>query len=240
MRIVLLLIGLILSADGLYYGAVTGMGAGEAAVVAMGIIFILWATFYEAFKEKGFLKFLKYLFSIIMALFVVYSAAVCVIGKMDTATGREDYVIVLGAGLNGSEPSAVLQSRLDKAIEFMDKNSSATAVVSGGQGQGETISEAEAMSDYMVLHGISDDRIILENTSSSTYENFENSKAAVEDGSVVFITNEFHVFRASQMAIMNGISATHISADTPVTMLPVSCAREMIAQAMSFRYYLNE
>lgn len=239
MRIILLLIGLLLSIDGLSYGAVTGMGIGEASVVAMGIMFILWATFRDAFREKGFLRFLKGLFSVVMVLFVVYSAAVCVIGKMDNATGREDYVIVLGAGLNGSAPSRVLMNRLDKAIEYMNKNSSATVIVSGGQGRGELVSEAQAMANYMILHGISDDRILLEDSSTSTYENFLNSKAATDDGSVVFITNDFHVFRASQMAVLNGLNASHISASTPITMLPVSCAREMIAQIATVRYYLQ-
>lgn len=238
MRIILMLIGLALSADGLYYGATTGMGTGEAVVVAMGIMFILWSTFYEAFRKNGFLKFIKALFSICMALFIVYSAAVCFVGQTDTATGREDYVIVLGAGLNGTEPSPILESRLDKAIEYMNKNSSATAIVSGGQGRGELISEAKAMANYMMLHGINEERILLEDEAQSTYENFLNSKEATEDGNVVFVTNEFHVFRSSLMAIMNGISATHISAKTPVTMLPVSCAREMIAQIAAVRYYL--
>lgn len=239
MRVILFLIGLILSIDGLSYGAVTGMGIGEAIIVAMGIMFILWATFCDAFCEKGFLRFLKGLFSVAMIVFVVYSVAVCVMGRMDNATGREDYIIVLGAGLNGSEPSTVLTNRLDRAIEYMNKNSDATAIVSGGQGRGETVSEAQAMSNYMILHGISDDRILLEDSSTSTYENFLNSKAAADSGSTVFVTNDFHVLRASQMAELNGLNASHIAAATPVTMLPVACAREMIAQIATIRYYLQ-
>ena len=215
------------------------MGIGEALVVAMGIMFILLATFREAFRERGFLRFLKGFFSVMMILFVIYSAAVCVIGRMDNYTGREDYVIVLGAGLNGSEPSQVLKNRLDKAIEYMNKNSSATAIVSGGQGRGESVSEAQAMSNYMILHGISDERILLEDSSTSTYENFMNSKAAAEGGSVVFVTNDFHVPRALQMAGLNGINASHMAAPTPVTMLPVACARELIAQLATVRYYLR-
>lgn len=239
MRVILFLLGVLLSAYGLYYGAVTGMGVGEAAIVAIGIMLILWSTFYEAFRRNGFLKFWKGLFSVVMILFVVYSATVCFIGRMDNATGREDYIIVLGAGLEGSEPSPALKSRLDKAIEYMNKNSSATAIVSGGQGRGETITEAQAMSHYMMLHGISSDKILLEETSKSTYENFLNSKTAAEDGSVVFVTNDFHVIRASQMAKLNGINASHIAAETPITMLPVSCAREMAAQIAVLRYYIQ-
>ena len=62
MGVLLFIIGIILSAGGLYYGALAGMGLGEAIVIGMGIFFILWATFREAFKTKGFLRFLKGLF----------------------------------------------------------------------------------------------------------------------------------------------------------------------------------
>ncbi|MCD8180853.1 MAG: YdcF family protein [Firmicutes bacterium] len=237
MRVVLFVLGLLFSADGLYCAAVNYMGTGEAIIVAIGIIFILWSSFYDAAKEKLFLRFLKRLFVFAMTVLVLYSGAICALGTMDDSTYNEDYLVVLGAGLNGNSPSPVLKKRLEKAVEYLSVNDSATVIVSGGQGKGETISEALAMENYLVSNGVSDDRIILETESTSTYENFEFS-APVLDGSVVFITNEFHVVRASLMAELNGIDASHISAPTPIVMLPVSCAREAAAQIASIRYYI--
>ena len=52
---------------------------------------------------------------------------------------------MLGAGLKGDTPSLALERRLEKAAEYMNKNGNAIAIVSGGQGKGETISEAQAM-----------------------------------------------------------------------------------------------
>ena len=52
---------------------------------------------------------------------------------------------MLGAGLKGDTPSLALERRLEKAAEYMNKNGNAIAIVSGGQGKGETISEAKAM-----------------------------------------------------------------------------------------------
>ena len=239
MRVILFLIGLLLSADGLYYGATTAMGAGEAIVVGIGLVFILWSVFYDAFREKRFLRFLKGVFIFFMTMLVVYSVAVCIVGKMDNETYREDYAIVLGAGLSGYEPAPALAARLDKAVEYLNKNSNATVIVSGGQGKGEIIPEAQAMQSYLVRHGINEGRIIMEERATSTYENFLYSKEAISDGSVVFITNDFHVIRSAQMAKLNGINATHMSAPTPVTMLPVSCAREAAAHIASVRYYFD-
>ena len=239
MRVILFLIGLLLSADGLYYGATTAMGAGEGIVVVIGLIFILWGVFYDAFREKKFLKFLKGVFVFCMMVLVVYSAAVCMVGRMDNATYREDYVVVLGAGLNGDVPSPTLASRLDKAVEYLNKNSNATAIVSGGQGKGETIPEAQAMQSYLVRHGINEGRIIMEESAENTYENFLYSKEAMDTDSVVFITSDFHMIRSAQMAKLNGINAAHIGASTPITMIPVACAREAAAQIATVRYYID-
>ena len=152
MRVILFILGLLFSADGLYFASTTSMGVGEAFTVAIGIMFILWSTFYDAFKTKGFLKFIKGLFTFGMIVLVIYSGIICVVGKSDNATYREDYIIVLGAGLKGDTPSLALERRLEKAAEYMNKNGNAIAIVSGGQGQGETISEAQAMENYLLNH----------------------------------------------------------------------------------------
>ena len=71
-----------------------------------------------------------------MIVLVIYSGIICVVGKSDNATYREDYIIVLGAGLKGDTPSLALERRLEKAAEYMNKNGNAIAIVSGGQGKG--------------------------------------------------------------------------------------------------------
>ena len=238
MKLVLFFIGLLFSADGLYYAATTAMGTGEAITVAIGIIFILWGVFRDEINESGFFKFLKRMFAFCMIILVAYSVTVCFIGRDDTATYREDYVIVLGAGLSGEEPSPVLEKRLDKAIEYLNRNNNAKVIVSGGQGKGENMTEALAMYNYLVRSGIDPERIAQEEKATSTYENFMYSKEFMEDGTAVFITNDFHVVRSVQMAQLNDMEVTHIAAPTPVTLLPVSCVRELVAQAAALRYYI--
>lgn len=236
MRIILFLIGFIFSAMGLCTAYVTNMGTGEAAVVVIGIVFILWSVFYDSVKNKKFLRFLRGLFITGLIITLLYSAGICVFGNLNNATYNEQYVIVLGAGLNGAEPTLALQSRLDTTVDYMNRNTEAVAIVSGGRGTGETITEAEAMESYLISKGIDSGRILREEQATSTYENFALSKNYV-DGSCVFITNEFHVLRSLQMAKMNGIDAAHIGAPTPITLLPVSCVRELLAQIAVIRYF---
>lgn len=236
MHIILFLIGLIFSAVGLCAAYFTNMGTGEAAFVVIGIVFILWSVFCDSVKNKKFLRFLRGLFVTGLAITLLYSAGICVFGTLNNATYNERYVIVLGAGLNGTEPTLALQSRLDATVDYMNRNTDAVAIVSGGQGTGETITEAEAMESYLISKGIASGRILREEQATSTYENFALSKNYV-DGSCVFITNEFHVLRSLQMAKMNGIDAAHIGAPTPITLLPVSCVRELLAQIAVIRYF---
>ncbi len=238
MQIILFIIGLALSADGLYYGATTGLGVGEALVVGMGVTFILWSVLYDAARTNGFLKFLKRLFIFCMTVFVAYSCAVCVVGHMDNSTYDETYLIVPGAGLSGTGPSRVLEERLKKAAEYLNRNSAAMVIVSGGQGIGEEMAEGDAMRNYLKRCGIDEGRIIVEDDAESTYENFRYSSALVNGESAVFITNDFHVVRSEQMAKLNGVDAKHIGAPTPITLLPVSCAREMAAEIATIRYYI--
>ncbi len=237
MRIILFLIGLALSLDGLYCGAVGAMTLGEAMVTGIGIAFILWSVFYDAFRKKKFLRFLKGLFMTCIVILLIYSAGICVFGNINTVTYDEDYVIVLGAGIKDTEPSLTLQRRLDKTIEYMNRNKKAVAIVSGGKGYGESIPESQAMKAYLVNRGIEEERIIEDENATSTYENFVYSKMAADSGKIAFITSDFHVLRSWQMAKVNGIEATHMGASTPISTLPVVCAREFVAQIATIRYY---
>lgn len=240
LRIILFIIGLALSLDGLYCGYTGSMGVGEAIIVADGIILLLWASFYDAFKHKKFLRFVKTLFSILMTVFIVYSCVVCTIGRLDNHTGRETYAIVLGSPLKDNEPTEVLASRLDAAVDYLEKNPDAKVVVSGARESMGELSEARAMSNYLILRGISDERIMMDESAFNTHGTFLNSRDVVENERVVFITSDFHVLRSAQMAELCGIyNASHIGAPTPPWQIPAACAREMLAQIYAFRYFVG-
>lgn len=142
-----------------------------------------------------------------------------------------DYIIVLGAQVRKSGPSRVLRYRLDKAIEYLNENPETICIVSGGQGVNEHISEAEGMAEYLKEKGIPSERIVLENKSINTAQNISNSKALMEeDASVGIVTNDFHVFRALQIAKKQGLeNVCGIAADSNRLYLLTNMVREFFA-----------
>ena len=122
------------------------------------------------------------------------------------------YVIVLGAAVYGETPSVTLEHRLEGAVRCLAMNPEAKAVVSGGQGAGEDISEAECMRRYLSEHGIAPERILIEDRSTSTKENLAFSKAVIEaDGGttdrVVIVSSGYHLYRAQKTAEQLGMRA---------------------------------
>ena len=92
-------------------------------------------------------------------------------GLEPKANGSNDYAIILGAKVNGEIPSLSLQYRLDAALDYAKENPHVYLILSGGQGAGEHISEAKAMKRFLVENGIQEERLLIEDMSTSTYEN---------------------------------------------------------------------
>lgn len=108
-----------------------------------------------------------------------------------------DYLIVLGAHVRGERLSKALLERTVKALEYLRENPGTRAVLSGGRGEGEDISEAEAMRRFLVKEGVSPSRLLLEERSTNTKENLDYSLEIIGDMScsVGVVTNHYHVFR---------------------------------------------
>ena len=139
-----------------------------------------------------------------------------------------DCLIILGAGLYGEYPSRILVSRLDRALEYQNTQNNIPIIVSGGQGPGETITEAEAMSRYLEGRGIDVNQIWKEEDSTSTWENLAYSLALMEENgidaenaTVAIVTNEFHLYRAKRIAGQLGLNAIGVAAETPYPSLRV-------------------
>ena len=130
--------------------------------------------------------------------------------------GHAAYLIVLGAQVRGRKITDSLLRRLDAAIPYLLQHMETTVIVSGGQGPGEDITEAEAMAEYLETQGISRERIIKEEKSTSTRENLRYSRQFLKspEEPVCIVTNDFHLYRAlitgSQEGYKNlsGIAAT--------------------------------
>ena len=142
-----------------------------------------------------------------------------------------DYIIVLGAQVYEHGPSRVLKYRLDEAIEYLNDNPDTMCIVSGGKGHNEPFAEAIGMADYFKKNGISEERIVLETKSLTTEQNISNSMELMEkDSSVGIVTNNFHMFRAIQIAKKQGLkNVCGIAAESTQLYLHNNMLREFFA-----------
>lgn len=143
-----------------------------------------------------------------------------------------EYVIVLGAHIEGICVTNSLRRRLDKAIDYAKRYPDVKIIVSGGQGKGEDITEAEAMKTYLVERGIPSCHIWEENRSKTTRENLQYSAAFLpgREAAVGIVTNNFHIYRAKQYARRLGYqNPIGISAGCNRVLLPNYLTRELFA-----------
>lgn len=168
-------------------------------------------------RKRNYKKiFVILLLILIVVQFVAVEGLIIFNGKSDKEV-QADYLIVLGAAIEGETITPFLKARLDAGVIYLQKYPDAKVVVSGGQGKGEDITEAEAMRRYLVANGIDENRILLEPTATSTMENFKLSKRLIENitgeplTEAVFVSNSFHILRSKMLARRNNLKAHAIS-----------------------------
>ena len=198
---------------------------------AIGVFFLFWAfllhtDFFASHKR------IKVVFHAMLGVAIAVVITLCgmIMGDFSEKGSQDlDYIIVLGAQVREDGPSVVLKYRLDAAIDYLNENSDTVCIVSGGQGVNEPFSEAEGMAEYLMENGIDENRILLEDKSKNTVQNIQNSKEIMEEtyNGVGIVTNNFHVFRATQIAKVQGLEGVYgIAADSNVLYLPNNVLRE--------------
>ena len=198
---------------------------------AIGVFFLFWTfLLYTDFFTTH--RKMKVIFHTMMGVGIAVVVILCgmILGDFSAKGSQNlDYIIVLGAQVREDGPSVVLKYRLDAAVDYLNENPDTVCIVSGGQGVNEPFSEAEGMAEYLLDKGIEARRIILEDKSTSTVENIQNSKAIMEESynGVGIVTNNFHVFRAVQIAKEQGLEGVcGIATDSNVLYLPNNVLRE--------------
>ncbi|MCR2821305.1 YdcF family protein [Lederbergia panacisoli] len=152
-------------------------------------------------------------------------------GRLPEANGKNEYAVILGAKVNGENPSLSLRYRLEAALDYAKKHPNIKLILSGGQGPDEDITEAEAMRRYLAENGIDEDRLILETASTSTYENIQFSKKLLPASihSVTIITSDYHLARAREIARKLDLESDAVAAKTPKVVEWKLTTRERLA-----------
>lgn len=133
-----------------------------------------------------------------------------------------EYVVVLGAKVRHDGPSVSLMDRIRAAADYLEEHPEVTAVVSGGKGSDEPVTEAECMYRELVALGIEPQRIWMEDKATSTWENLNFSLDLIEEKTgtrpekIGILSSEYHLFRASLFADACGVESVGIPARTSI------------------------
>jgi Uncharacterized conserved protein len=241
--ILLGLIGFIDFASLYLYGVVMNFGNVLPGIVgllliAAGLLQLRGINILE-FKSVWLRRIIYSIIGLLILSFVVIEGLIMASIHTDTKA-NVDYVIILGAGLKGEQMTVTFQNRVDKGLDFLQKNPDLKVIVSGGKGYAERISEAEAMKRYLVKNGIAENRIIVEDRSTNTAENFKFSREVISSDEhwgkpgILIVTSEFHMLRAKMLASRNGFIPYGLPSETWFGVLPNCFIREYFAVIKSF------
>ena len=177
---------------------------------------------------------LSYLYTLIIATLYCNIRAANHIPTYD-----KDFIIILGSKIRKDGTlTPLLKGRVDKAIDFGNKQHELTKkkivyIPSGGKGNDETIAEALAIKKYLLERGISEKQIIIEDKSTSTFENMKFSKEKIDDinkdAKISFSTTNYHVFRSGVIANEQGIECEGMGSKTKWYFYTNALIREFIA-----------
>lgn len=180
---------------------------------------------------KGVLIVISILFISISVLVVAESA--CMIRAAIKEPEENATAVVLGCRVYGERPSLSLVERLEAAYDYLVEHPEAVCVVSGGKGQGEDISEAEAMYRWLTDKGIDGTRIYKEEQSTDTDENIRFSKEVIKENGlnekIAIVTSEYHTYRASLLAEKYGLQYGAAPGRTAIWLFPTFYVRELYA-----------
>lgn len=215
--------------------ALAAYGVLMAALYPAGGFFLVWVVLGAALVVAARVpRARRAICSVCVAGLLVVGALCGLIfsAAATTPPAGLDVLVVLGAGLRpDGTPSEALEYRLDAALAYLEENPGTACVVSGGQGLGEACTEADAMANYLVAHGLGEGRVTKEERSTSTAENVRNSAVLLApDATVAIVTNDFHLYRALRIAQKNGLpGACGLAARSNPLYLPQASLRECAA-----------
>lgn len=195
----------------------------------------------------GDMKRMKKIILIIIAVVVVIGAVLVVSamiaiyqGAKGQAVAEDTPAVVLGCHVKDGRPSRILGERIDAAYEYLVDHPKAIAVLSGGQGEDEAISEAECMYRELTARGIDGSRLYKEESSVNTPTNLRQSRGILEealgadstwaeDREIALITSEFHCYRGCLHARQEGLSPVAYASKTAMPYVIPFYLREIVA-----------
>lgn len=221
--------------------AIFGLTFGTIFIMAVGIFIVFFGLTYakmnDAKLDRQMFLFRSFLTGVMLLgilSFTWIEILVFQAARSDSVVNTK-YAVVLGAGLRGDQPSRTLKTRLDKGIEYLRENPEAQIVVAGGLGPAKSLSEAEVMKRYLTAQGIDENRILLEEKSTTTDENLKFTKELIiaREGvpvqSISVVTSDYHLYRAKLIAGKYYPQVQGLAAESPLLLKINYAIREYFA-----------
>lgn len=196
----------------------------------------------------------------LIALLVLVAAGILAFGALevyiglnsrDEVVGDPQVMVIFGCQVKPDGPSILLRDRLDTALDYLEDHPDMRIVVTGGKGDDEHMSEAQAMYDYLTERGVDGERIWMEDQSRNTHQNisytqkliYENANEIAPRGEVLLVSSGFHLARI-RMLWGRAFSGTPLVYGVSTLAAPVSHApsrvqmffREPLALVKSFLF----
>lgn len=233
---------------------------GNSLSILFGVAIIMYSSLsvlYFIYSPKILIRnlslntFIHYGYAImsfffIVFIFIFFSFLIYSILYLNLPKRKDyDYIIIHGSGLiDGYIVPPLLASRIDKALEAyrLAEKDDVKFIASGGQGLDEKISEAKAIANYLIEKGIKKEKIILEDKSTTTYENLKYSQRIVRkqknNPKYLFVSNNYHIFRAALYARRLGMNGEGVGSKTAGYYIPSAFLREYVAILNKIKWIL--
>lgn len=216
--------------------------AGMTVCAALLGLTVFWSKLFSLFQKSAACRRIFLAVIAAAAVLAILAAVISVfmVSAANSPPRGSSTVIILGCKVRGETPSLMLHYRVMAACEYLKENPDAICIASGGQGADELISEAECIKRILVQNGISEERIILEDKSTSTDENIRFSAEKMKEqgisGSVTIVTSEYHQLRAKMIADKYGLESYAVSSNTALYLLPTYWLREWFGVVYQFLF----
>lgn len=215
-------------------GNITGMIVSLLLMLYLKCFSLIQAWIKQLWKKKIGKLICMFASALIMliAAFVVIESS-CMFQAATKAPKEDATAIVLGCRVYGERPSLSLIERLEAAYTYLTEHPESVCIVSGGKGDGENISEAEAMYRWLTDKGIDASRIYKEEHSTNTDENIRFSKELIQEyglnKNIAIITSEYHAYRAGMIAEKYELNYGAAPGQTAIWLFPTFYVRELYA-----------
>jgi uncharacterized SAM-binding protein YcdF (DUF218 family) len=120
-----------------------------------------------------------------------------------------DVIVVFGAAEYSGKPSPAYKRRLDHAAELYRRGLAPMIITSGGAGRDPHYSEGQVGRDYLMAHGIPEDRVIAETQGEDTLESTARLAAIMRENGMktcLAASDGYHMFRIKRMMQRQGIT----------------------------------